>query len=161
MNTTWVPPSLVPRPRPKNRERGLVMFLCIFCRQLPLKILRSQSDCRMKPRVTWSCHIRTRPKCWLCNMVEQLVMASSLSPSVFTGDRWTIEIGERCYHAGYQDKLPDCLLALASVPINWDDLSEFVYRQCASKLDRWTRKIACYSITCSTRSCFILHAFAW
>ena len=39
-------------------------------------------------------------------------------------------------HTGYRDKLPDCLLTLAWVPINLDDLSEFVYRQCASKLDR-------------------------
>ena len=54
--------SLVPRPRPKNRERGLVALPYIFCRPLPLKILRSQSDCRMKPRGTWSHHMRTRPK---------------------------------------------------------------------------------------------------
>ena len=39
-------------------------------------------------------------------------------------------------YIGYRDKLPDCLLALAWVPINSDDLSEFVYRQCASELDR-------------------------
>ena len=55
-------PSLVPRPCPKNRERGLVVFPLIFCCPLPLKILRSQSDCRMKPRGTWSHHMRTRPK---------------------------------------------------------------------------------------------------
>ena len=54
--------SLVPRPRPKNRERGLVAFPCIFCRPLALKILRSQSDCRMKPRGTSSRHMPTRPK---------------------------------------------------------------------------------------------------
>ena len=48
-----------------------------------------------------------------------------------------IEIGERCYfHMGYRDKLPNRLLALAWVPINGDDLLEFVYRQCESELDR-------------------------
>ena len=44
--------SLVPRPRLKNRERGLVALPYIFCQPLPRKILRSQSDCRMKPRGT-------------------------------------------------------------------------------------------------------------
>ena len=35
------------------------------------------------------------------------------------GDWWTIEIGECCLpYAGYQDKLPDCLSALAEVLIN-------------------------------------------
>ena len=33
-----------PRPRSKNQERGLAAFLHVFCRPLPLKILRSQSD---------------------------------------------------------------------------------------------------------------------
>ena len=39
-------------------------------------------------------------------------------------------------HTGYREKLPDRLLALAWVPINGDDLSKFVYTQCASKLNR-------------------------
>ena len=54
--------SLVPSPHPKNRERGLVAFSCIFCWPLPLKILRSQSDCQMKPCGMWSRHMCTRPK---------------------------------------------------------------------------------------------------
>ena len=35
-------------------------FLPTF--SLPLKTLRSQSDCGIKPRGTWSCHMRTKPK---------------------------------------------------------------------------------------------------
>ena len=53
-------------------------------------------------------------------------MASSLSPSVFTGD----DRNQRALftHMGYRDKPPARLLALTWVPINSDDLSEFVYR---------------------------------
>ena len=34
-------------------------------------------------------------------------------------------------HMDYRDKLPDRLSALDGVPINREDLLEFVYRQCA------------------------------
>ena len=43
-------------------ERGLVAFPCIFCWPLPLKLLRSQSDYRMKPRGMSSHHMRMKPK---------------------------------------------------------------------------------------------------
>ena len=45
-------------------------------------------------------------------------------------------------HAGRRDKLPDRLSALTGVPIDQDDLSEFVCRKCASELDRYARKVA-------------------
>ena len=45
-------------------------------------------------------------------------------------------------HAGRRDKLPDRLSALTGVPIDQDDLSEFVCRKCGSELDKYTRKIA-------------------
>ena len=45
-------------------------------------------------------------------------------------------------HAGRRDKLPDRLSALTGVPIDQDDLSEFVCRKCWSELDKYTRKIA-------------------
>ena len=45
-------------------------------------------------------------------------------------------------YAGRRDKLPDRLSALTGVPIDQDDLSEFVCRKCASELDRYARKVA-------------------
>ena len=62
MLSTAIILSLVPRPHPKNQERGLVVFPCIFCRPLPLKIWRSQSDWRMKPCGMWSRNMCMRPK---------------------------------------------------------------------------------------------------
>ena len=64
-------------------------------------------------------------------------MASSLSPSAFTGDRWTIEIGERClpirvietnpplvcwYWLGFRSTEMICQnLCIDSVHPNWID----------------------------------------
>lgn len=70
-----------PGPAQKNRERGLVAFPCIFCWPLPLKFWGANQIAE------WS-HVECDPityargqKCRLCNMVEQLVMASSVSPT--------------------------------------------------------------------------------
>ena len=54
------------------------------------------------------------------------MMASSLSPSAFTGDDRNRRV--LFTHTGYRDKPPTRLLALTWVSINQNDLSEFVYR---------------------------------
>ena len=100
----------------------------------------------------------------LCNMVEQLMMALSVSPtyvrqwchSFYSGrsvdDRnWKVLFT----HTGYRDKLPD---RLSWVLINCDDLSEFVYRQCASKLDRKKNRRLLVQLTLASlaRNCAIV-----
>ena len=65
-------------------------------------------------------------KCQLCNMVEQLVMASSMASNEFTGNRWTIAIGDCCLPVRViETNYP--MLGLAWDPLTEDDLSEFVY----------------------------------
>ena len=64
--------SLVPRPRAKNRERGLVVFPCIFCWPYFSKFWRANQIAE------WN-HVECDPitcargqKCQLCNMAEWL-----------------------------------------------------------------------------------------
>ena len=128
--------SLVPRPCPKNRKRGLVAFPCIFCRPLPLKILRSQSDCRMKPRGTWSRHMRMRPKVptmQYSRVARDGVVCVSYIRTAVVLHVYGRSVDDRNHRAlfthkltGYPDKHHNRLLALAWVLINWDNLSEFV-----------------------------------
>ena len=99
----WLKNSLVPRPRPKNRERGLVAFPRIFCRPLPLKILRSQSDCRMKPRGTWSHHMRTRPT---VPTMQYCRVARDGVVSAFTGDRSKLAMESAVYPYGLSRQTP-------------------------------------------------------
>ena len=119
---TYHHPSLIPRPHLKNQERGLVAFACIFCRPLPLKILRNQSDCRMKPRGMSSRHMHTRPKVPTMQYGRVARDASSTFPTyvwqwcrVYRRSVDNRNRGALFTHTGYPDKLPD---RLSWVPIN-------------------------------------------
>ena len=126
--------SIVRRPRPKNRERGLVAFPSIFCRPLPLKILSSHSIGLQNEtmRNVIPSHVHEGKS----NDTQYSRVASSVSPTYVR--QWYRIYGRSVddqnwralfTHTGYWDNLPDRLLGLAWVSINWNDLSEFVYRQ--------------------------------